>query len=479
VRVLDRNELDSDEGPARQYALAAQPRAGRYELPLSFSLVPDQDKHKDFRVIVTGLSAGEPVVEQQAIVTFQPRKAQLLRVFLAGTCLQVLCRDQDGQRTGSACKRESGNCNEVTESTDLPVWSGRASEFDDDPRVVDAGLGDSSETGAGKIDAGEAVHDSGDDLDVNTPPTGIEASIPPVDGGGAQTGEAGGGGAGCGNCALHASCTGPAGAQRCTCDAPYEDDNAGGCVTPICTAMPCQNGGTCNKSGATRSCDCSGVDYQGASCETKIDDCATNPCAHGGTCTDGVRTYTCLCVSGSGFAGSACNDNINECATSNVCSGTRNTVSFNYPCVDSTGAVAGYSCTGQYPDWAPPPAGASRFTTSAGVVSDSHTGLRWEQAMTTTPYSLAAARAYCAGITLAPGSGWRVPTRAELISIVDYPKAAAPAIDTSVFSGTPNTFVWTNSMSVMEPGFAWYINFEFGNASTVDAEGTWYVRCVR
>ena len=38
--------------------------------------------------------------------------------------------------------------------------------------------------------------------------------------------------------------------------------------------------------------------YQGALCESNIDDCAGDPCLNGGTCIDGLNSYECECAEG-------------------------------------------------------------------------------------------------------------------------------------------------------------------------------------
>jgi hypothetical protein len=59
---------------------------------------------------------------------------------------------------------------------------------------------------------------------------------------------------------------------------------------------------------------------------------------------------------------------------------------------------------------------------------------------------------------------WRMPTRAELRSIVDY-EASFPSIDTSVFPNTVATSFWTREPNETYPSFAWHTDFKFGLAS--------------
>src|SRR5262249_7856188 len=77
----------------------------------------------------------------------------------------------------------------------------------------------------------------------------------------------------------------------------------------------------------------------------------------------------------------------------------------------------------------------------AGVVIDQVTGLHWQRAVElggdggTRTLSWTDAQTYCANLALA-GGGWRVPTKIELLSIVDYTKNQ-PAINPTPFPATP------------------------------------------
>ena len=59
---------------------------------------------------------------------------------------------------------------------------------------------------------------------------------------------------------------------------------------------------------------------------------------------------------------------------------------------------------------------------------------------------------------------WRLPTRAELRTIVDY-RAEFPAIDTDYFANTIARSFWTAEANETYPNFAWHTDFKFGLAS--------------
>lgn len=76
-------------------------------------------------------------------------------------------------------------------------------------------------------------------------------------------------------------------------------------------------------------------------------------------------------------------------------------------------------------------------------------------------------RSYVAAVNrngLCGADDWRLPTRAELRTIVDY-KAEFPAIDTSYFANTVARSFWTDEANETYPNFAWHTDFKFGLAS--------------
>lgn len=117
-----------------------------------------------------------------------------------------------------------------------------------------------------------------------------------------------------------------------------------------------------------------------------------------------------------------------------------------------------------------------------GTVRDNVTGLIWEKTESTPALAWAAAKTYCTGLALA-GRTWHLPTRIELISIMDYTKSGAK-IDTTAFPNAPGAFHWTSSPWVVsqiasKPQEAWAINFSDGFVSNSYLQtGAISVRCV-
>lgn len=92
--------------------------------------------------------------------------------------------------------------------------------------------------------------------------------------------------------------------------------------------------------------------------------------------------------------------------------------------------------------------------------------LTWNQANTT-----------CANLPLA-GGGWRLPTRIELVSIVDATRSN-PSINVTAFPDTPEDSFWTITALVGVRSSAWIIYLRDGSASYYNLGNMARVRCVR
>jgi hypothetical protein len=115
-----------------------------------------------------------------------------------------------------------------------------------------------------------------------------------------------------------------------------------------------------------------------------------------------------------------------------------------------------------------------------GTVKDNVTGLVWQQTVSAETYTWEDALSYCAGLELA-GTGWRVPTRIEVASIIDHTRTS-PAINTTAFPCTPTGFYWTSSPWAVTtpPARSWGTNFYEGlTSNNVWNTGLNRVRCVR
>ncbi len=114
-----------------------------------------------------------------------------------------------------------------------------------------------------------------------------------------------------------------------------------------------------------------------------------------------------------------------------------------------------------------------------GTVRDNVTGLLWQRDVPSATYSWQQAKDYCSSLTVA-GCGWRLPTRIELVSLVDFTKPyPGPTIDANAFPGTPGEEFWSSSLWAGSSSYAWSVNFN--NSSTYSEDVTYAsrVRCVR
>jgi hypothetical protein len=120
---------------------------------------------------------------------------------------------------------------------------------------------------------------------------------------------------------------------------------------------------------------------------------------------------------------------------------------------------------------------AGRYTIANGTVYDTKTKLTWQQAVPSSAYTWADARAYCSGLSLV-GTGWRLPTAKELQTIVDESRTN-PSIDPNAFPSTPSSFFWSSSPVAGSSSSAWDVDFGYGSTYVVVVSNTYAVRCVR
>ncbi|MBF0240211.1 MAG: DUF1566 domain-containing protein [SAR324 cluster bacterium] len=111
-----------------------------------------------------------------------------------------------------------------------------------------------------------------------------------------------------------------------------------------------------------------------------------------------------------------------------------------------------------------------------GTVSDSITGLMWQQADGGSK-SWTNALTYCESITLAGHSDWRVPNRNDWLSVVDY-SYSSPALDSTYFPSTYSERYWSSSPDASGSGYVWYVHFGSGYV-IYNSHYSVYVRCVR
>lgn len=134
-------------------------------------------------------------------------------------------------------------------------------------------------------------------------------------------------------------------------------------------------------------------------------------------------------------------------------------------------------------------ASAEMIDNGDGTVTDTETGLMWQQKTATETDAPALgwvagrldwedALRYCETLSLAGHDDWRLPDRNELQSLVDY-AAYLPAIDKTAFPDTLSAVYWSSTSNVVMPNLAWYLHFGDG-AIHFDNKVNWYfVQAVR
>jgi hypothetical protein len=125
---------------------------------------------------------------------------------------------------------------------------------------------------------------------------------------------------------------------------------------------------------------------------------------------------------------------------------------------------------------------AKLYTVGTDQVADAVTHLIWQLMLSPSTYTQQDAEAYCRGLMTTIG-GWRVPTKDELLSIVDLSvPAPGPTIDATAFPITPAACFWTSSpfnpSSDGRTNSYWGIDFGHGSAVLTDVTAKCNVRCV-
>lgn len=235
-------------------------------------------------------------------------------------------------------------------------------------------------------------------------------------------------------------------------------------------------------------------DYQltgagGASSASTSAESSTSTSAQGTGGSGGGTACAPACGEGASCCGTTCADLASDLANCGMCG---------HAC--PTGDDCSASGCSDWAKWPMPnplstglPNPAS-YVIKSGYVLDSVTGLWWQHpidASNDLNKSCAAgctageAITYCENLTLAGQSDWRLPTRMELVSIIDYTQHV-PAIDPTAFAGTPVTGVgafpgndgyWTSS-PVADNGI-FSVEFAEGDSASANPDGMNVVRCVR
>jgi hypothetical protein len=115
-----------------------------------------------------------------------------------------------------------------------------------------------------------------------------------------------------------------------------------------------------------------------------------------------------------------------------------------------------------------------------GTVTDTDTGLMWQQATAPDTYTWQQALSYCENLTLAGYDDWRLPNINELQSLVDYERYD-PSINTTYFTNTVMSDYWSSTTYAEDPDHVWTVIFGWGSGSLPWKSPSFhnYVRAVR
>jgi hypothetical protein len=89
------------------------------------------------------------------------------------------------------------------------------------------------------------------------------------------------------------------------------------------------------------------------------------------------------------------------------------------------------------------------------------------------------AKAAVAKFELLGAHDWQLPTRVQLLSLVDD-TCADPAIDVAFFPSCKPNFYWSSTPAAFSPAVcAWFVYFYDGSAYYFDQDDNYFVRAVR
>ena len=131
----------------------------------------------------------------------------------------------------------------------------------------------------------------------------------------------------------------------------------------------------------------------------------------------------------------------------------------------------------------------SGFTTQGGIIKDNETKLEWQNSFRGDIKELDwdSAIAYCRNFKL-NGEGWRLPTKEELVSIMDRGEDANTIRTKDSKPAIKNIFLnrkiedinyWTSTFDKDDSNLKWGVNFKRGWAGIYSKHFILKVRCVR
>ena len=118
------------------------------------------------------------------------------------------------------------------------------------------------------------------------------------------------------------------------------------------------------------------------------------------------------------------------------------------------------------------------FTLTDEIATDAVTGLAWQRHLPAQTFTWPDAKQYCDCLSLEGHDDWGLPSRMELVSIVDYTRQN-PSLDANAFPDTPLEWFWTASPKAGTPDSYFYVAFFDGDTHASTSDRDYRVRCVR
>ena len=122
-------------------------------------------------------------------------------------------------------------------------------------------------------------------------------------------------------------------------------------------------------------------------------------------------------------------------------------------------------------------ANAELIINGGGTVTDTATGLMWQQDEAGL-MNWETALSYCENLQLAGYDDWRLPNINELQSLVDY-STYYPAIDHYAFPNAVSSLYWSSTTAARTTYYAWHVHFYYGYVANYFKSNSYYVRAVR
>jgi hypothetical protein len=178
--------------------------------------------------------------------------------------------------------------------------------------------------------------------------------------------------------------------------------------------------------------------------------------------------------------GAACVVNVGDATESRPCS-KDGLCRDSYLCVPERN-VCEHVCVASDPEWVrwpAPPAGPTSYAPQGELVRDEVTRLTWQVVESMEPHTWDEARAYCDGLDLGGiSTGWRLPTAAELLSLVDETREK-PAINTAFFPSAQSATYWSSSRRAGDDQQIWVVFFSNGSSDFRPIGDKYLARCVQ